>query len=357
MTLNTKFWKDKKVFLTGHTGFKGGWISVFLSYLGAKVLGYSLEAHQQSFFNQVNLKTILNHHIGDIRDLHDLIETEKRFKPDILIHMAAQPLVIESYRDPITTFSTNVIGTANVLELVRRSSSIRSGVIITTDKCYENKNLSRGYREDDPMGGFDPYSSSKGSAELVISSYQRSFFSKEHFIKGSAAVASVRSGNVIGGGDWAEDRLIPDLIRSVGTKEKAKIRNPEATRPWQHVLEPLSGYLMVAEKLYKEGPSAAADCWNFGPKKKDILTVSRVADMFCKAWGENLSWSKESKTVYHEAQNLSLDITKARTTLGWVPKWSLSDAIEKIVEWHKAQMAQKDCFKLSVNQVKEFLNF
>ena len=354
MTQNTKFWKNKKVFLTGHTGFKGGWLSVFLNHLGAEVLGFSLEAEPQSYFNLVNLEPILSHHVGDIRNLSELVEAERNFKPDILIHMAAQPLVLASYKDPITTFSTNIMGTVNVLELVRMSSSIRSGVIITTDKCYENRNISRGYKEDDPMGGHDPYSSSKGSAELIISSYQRSFFGKDQYRKSSASVASVRAGNVIGGGDWAEDRLIPDLLRSIGIKDNVKVRNPNATRPWQHVLEPLSGYLMVAEQLYKKGPSGS-DCWNFGPDKKDIVTVSKVADMFCKAWGDKLSWSRDLRPSYHEEHNLSLDISKAKKTLDWSPKWSLSNAIDKTVEWHKAQMSGKNMLDISVNQIKEFL--
>lgn len=354
MTQDTNFWKNKKVFLTGHTGFKGGWLSILLNHLDAKVLGFSLKAQQQSFFNQVNLGATLNHQIGDIRDLSSLVKAENKFKPEILIHLAAQPLVIESYEDPITTFSTNIMGTVNILELIRMSSSIKSAVIITTDKCYENKNLSRGYKEEDPMGGHDPYSSSKGSAELIISSYQRSFFNKDQYRKGSASVASVRAGNVIGGGDWAEDRLIPDLLRSAETKRKTKVRNPNATRPWQHVLEPLSGYLIVAERLYKEGPSGS-DCWNFGPKQEDIVKVSQVADMFCKAWGENLSWNEDDKPIYHEAHNLSLDITKARETLSWIPKWSLFKAINKVVEWHKAQLTGRDVYDESIKQIKEFL--
>lgn len=354
MLLNKNFWKNKKVFLTGHTGFKGGWLSLFLNHLEAEVYGFSLEPEKDSFFNQVNLGEVVGHNLGDIRDLSSLIEAENRFRPDILIHMAAQSLVIESYKDPINTFSTNVMGTVNILEVIRKSKSLRSGVIITTDKCYENQNLSRGYREDDPMGGFDPYSSSKGSAELVIKSYQRSFLNEETFKEGSASIASVRAGNVIGGGDWAEDRLIPDLLRSVETKRKTKVRNPNATRPWQHVLEPLSGYLIVAEKLYKEGPSGS-DCWNFGPKQEDIVKVSQVADMFCKAWGENLSWNEDNTPIYHEAYNLSLDITKARETLSWVPKWSLFKAINKVVEWHKAQLTGRDVYDMSVKQIKEFL--
>ena len=355
MLLDKNFWKNKKVFLTGHTGFKGGWLSLILNYLEAEVVGYSLEPEKNSFFNQVNLGKVVRHNLGDIRDLTSLNEVEKRFKPDILIHMAAQSLVIESYKDPINTFSTNIMGTVNILETIRMSKSIKTGVIITTDKCYENRNLSRGYREDDPMGGFDPYSSSKGSAELVIKSYQRSFLNEKNFKEGAASIASVRAGNVIGGGDWAEERLIPDLLRSTKTRKKTKIRNPSATRPWQHVLEPLTGYLLVVQKLFEEGPSKA-DNWNFGPNEKDIKPVSYVADLFCDRWGDNLSWIKDDrKNYFHEAELLSLDIEKAKTTLGWDPKWSLDQAITKVVDWHKQPVSEKNLLKMSLSQIEEYL--
>ena len=354
MILKKSFWKGKKVFLTGHTGFKGGWMSIFLSHLGAEVLGFSLKAQKKSFFNQVKLGSFLHHNEGDIRDLSSLRKVEKKFKPEILIHMAAQPLVIESYEDPVTTYSTNVMGTVNILELIRNSSSLKAGVIITTDKCYENRGLSRGYKETDRMGGYDPYSSSKGSAELIINSYQRSFFSKKQNKKGSTCIASVRAGNVIGGGDWAEDRLIPDLVRAAEKREGVKIRNPDAIRPWQHVIEPLLGYLLVAEKLYNKGPSGS-DNWNFGPKRKDLAKVSEVADLFCSYWGDNLSWLKDSSSIYHEADNLSLNIKKARETLGWVPKWTLAYAIKKTVEWHRKKLSSRELFNLSVNQIKEYL--
>ena len=354
MPIDQSFWKNKKVLLTGHTGFKGGWLLVFLETLGAEVLGVSLQAERKSFFNQVGLNKSNQGIVEDIRNFEKMLEIENKYQPDILFHLAAQPLVLESYKDPITTFSTNIMGTVNILELIRLSSSVGSGVIITTDKCYENRDLYRGYKEEDRMGGHDPYSSSKGSAELVISSYQRSFFTKDHFKKGSAAVGSVRAGNVIGGGDWGQDRLIPDLLTSVETKKEVKLRNPMATRPWQHVLEPLYGYLLVAEKLFNQGPSDS-DCWNFGPYSKDVKTVASVADMFCKAWGEGLSWSKDINPIYHEARNLSLDITKAKRTLGWKPRWPLSKAIDKIVEWHKAHLEGRDCLALTRKQIEEFL--
>jgi len=354
MLLDKSFWKNKKILLTGHTGFKGGWLLVFLQSLGANVLGVSLKAEKKSFFTETNLQESSQGLVQDIRDLNKMLEIERTFQPEVLIHLAAQPLVIESYKDPITTFTTNIIGTANILEIIRLSSSIKSGVIITTDKCYENRNLTRGYKEDDPMGGHDPYSSSKGSAELVISSYQRSFFTKEDFNAGSAAIGSVRAGNVIGGGDWGKDRLIPDLVKSAENKSKVKIRNPSATRPWQHVLEPLYGYLLVAEKLFNQGPTGS-DNWNFGPKQEDVRKVSTVADMFCDSWGDDLSWSK-GDPAFHEAANLMLDITKSKETLGWEPRWPLSKAIDKIVDWHKAHLKDQDCLSITKDQIVEFID-
>ena len=355
MNLDKSFWKNKKVLLTGHTGFKGGWLSVLLTHLNAKVFGYSLEAEEQSFFNETNLKSFINHYEGDIRNLDELMEYERAMKPEILIHMAAQPLVIKSYKDPIETFSTNVMGTVNILEAIRRSSSIKSGVIITTDKCYENTNIKRGYRENDPMGGHDPYSSSKGCAELVIASYQKSFFSIEFYKQKGIAIGSVRAGNVIGGGDWSENRLIPDLIRAAISSKIVQVRNPTAIRPWQHVLEPLSGYLLVAQKLFEEGPSGS-DNWNFGPTRQDIKPVSLVADLFCKAWGEGLSWKQEKSFSLHEAEILSLNITKARKTLEWAPKWKLNYAIDKVVDWHRKEIKNKDMIGVTLNQIKEYFD-
>jgi len=355
MNLDRSFWKNKKILLTGHTGFKGGWLSVILTHLDAKVFGYSLEAEKHSFFNRTNLKSLINHYEGDIRNLDEFMEYERATKPEILIHLAAQPLVIKSYKDPIETFSTNVMGTVNILEAIRRSSSIKSGVIITTDKCYENTNIKRGYRENDPMGGHDPYSSSKGAAELVIASYQKSFFSIEFYKQKGIAIGSVRAGNVIGGGDWSENRLIPDLIRAATSNKILQIRNPTATRPWQHVLEPLSGYLLVAQKLFEKGPSGS-DNWNFGPTKQDIKSVSLVADLFCKSWGGGLSWKQEKSFSLHEAESLSLDITKARKTLGWFPKWNINYAIDKVVDWHKKEMQNKDILGTTLNQIIEYFD-
>ena len=354
MQIEKGFWKNKKVLLTGHTGFKGSWLTILLSHLEAHVLGFSLPAEKKSLFNKTKILSLIEHEIGDIRNLDHLIKVEKNFSPDILIHMAAQPLVIRSYEDPIETFSTNVMGTVNVLEVIRQSKTITSGVIITTDKCYENKNLKRGYKETDPMGGYDPYSSSKGSAELIISSYQRSFFSQSNNLR-RPAIAPVRAGNVIGGGDYAKNRLIPDLIRSIGSLKPINIRSPQATRPWQHVLEPLSGYLLVAQKLSLEGPSSSHS-WNFGPRKSDIKPVSYIAELFCQLWGEGLSWVSANNSGYHEAENLSLDISKAKSSLGWKPKWNLEQAVGKVVAWHKADMKKEDLKKISLKQIKEYLS-
>lgn len=355
MGLDQKFWSEKKVLLTGHTGFKGGWLSVLLKYLNAEVAGLSLAPEKESFYNKVDLGSIVTNVTGDIRIYDNLLEVQEGFSPDILIHMAAQPLVIRSYEDPIETYSTNIMGTVNVLELIRGSNTIRSGVIITTDKCYENKNLDRGYTEEDQMGGHDPYSSSKGAAELVISSYQRSFFSKKHFLNGQSSIGSVRAGNVIGGGDYAENRLIPDFIRSIKSKKTIEIRSPSSTRPWQHVLEPLSGYLVVAQKLYEEGPSES-DAWNFGPFQEDIRPVADVADLFCQSWGDGLAWNSGVSGDYHEAKNLSLDIRKAEETLGWIPNWSLNTTIEKVVEWYKAEINGQDCLEMTYSQIEDYLN-
>ncbi|MDG2061388.1 MAG: CDP-glucose 4,6-dehydratase [SAR86 cluster bacterium] len=355
MSFDKDFWRQKKVFITGHTGFKGGWLAALLKYLEADVLGFSLPAEEESFFNKTNIRASLSHNEGDIRNLDDLIELEKNFSPDILLHLAAQPLVIRSYEDPIETYSTNIMGTVNILELIRQSQSIRSGVIITTDKCYENNDLERGYVESDPMGGHDPYSSSKGSAELVISSYQRSFFSQDHYSEHGKAIGSARAGNVVGGGDYAENRLIPDFVRSIATKSSMEIRSPHSTRPWQHVLEPLIGYLMVGQRLFEKGPSSS-DCWNFGPQKDDIRKVSEVADLFCNSWGESLSWVSTDSAKYHEAKNLSLDINKAKETLGWEPKWNLKETIEKVVDWYKEEMSGKDSLDKTFNQISDYLN-
>lgn len=328
---DTDFWRGRRVFLTGHTGFKGAWLSLWLEALGASVRGYALvPPTQPNLFDTVNAGTGVDSVIGDIRDLAILREAMTGFDPEVIIHMAAQPLVRESYRNPVDTYSTNVMGTVNVLECARACPSLRAVVNVTTDKCYENREWLWGYREDEPMGGRDPYSNSKGCSELVTAAYRQSFFST-----GDIAVASARAGNVIGGGDWAADRLVPDALRAFESGQPLTIRNPLATRPWQHVLEPLSGYLTLAEGLWREG-QAHAGGWNFGPPTDSARTVESIVDKLITAWGEGATWTLDEAAHPHEARELSLDISKARSCLGWEPKWDVDSTLARIVRWHKA---------------------
>lgn len=353
--IDPNFWKGKHVFLTGHTGFKGGWLSVWLSSMGAKVFGYALAPNTRpSFFDVVGVADLLEqNHIADIRDLAPVQLAIKQANPDVLIHMAAQPLVRYSYDNPLETFSTNVMGTANVLEAARGIKQLKAIVVVTTDKCYENKEWVWGYRENEPLGGADPYSSSKACAELVTSAYRQSFFSG-NVANSSAALASARAGNVIGGGDWSLDRLIPDALAAFKAGKPLVIRNPLATRPWQHVLEPLSGYLLLAQALCEKG-SAFASAWNFGPRDEGTQTVERVIDQLSAAWGNNQGWQQDAKAQPHEAHLLKLDCSKAHQELGWVPKWSLEQSIEKIVHWHKALEAGNDIKAVSLEQIKQYM--
>lgn len=331
-TVDKAFWKGKKVFLTGHTGFKGSWLSLWLQSIGSEVKGYSLlPPTTPSLFNEARVGSIMNSQIGDIRNLESLKQSMKDFNPDILIHMAAQPLVRHSYADPIETYSTNVMGTVNVLESSRYCKNLKSIVSVTTDKCYENREWPWGYREIEPMGGHDPYSSSKGCAELVSSAYRRSFFTSND----TANIATARAGNVIGGGDWAEDRLVPDILRSFEKSEPVIIRNPLSTRPWQHVLEPLSGYLILAEHLYNNG-NDYAEGWNFGPNDNDCKPVSWILDRMVKNWGSGASWELDKKNNPHEAGYLKLDCSKAADKLNWQPNWNLEHTLKLIVDWHRS---------------------
>jgi len=350
--VDTSFWKGKKVYLTGHTGFKGSWLSLWLQNMGALVKGYSLEANTKTaLFTIANVAEEMESEIGDIRDLEQLTKSMVSFKPDILIHMAAQPLVRLSYKEPVATYTTNVIGTVNVLEAARKCTNLKAIVSVTTDKCYENKERERGYRENEPMGGHDPYSSSKGCAELVTSAYRRSFFSSEN----TASLASARAGNVIGGGDWAEDRLIPDILRAFEKSEPVIIRNPLSTRPWQHVLEPLSGYLVLAQELFLNGDKFA-EGWNFGPKDEDCKPVSWILDQMVTSWGNNASWSLDKNNNPHEAGFLKLDCSKASNGLKWNPKWNLKESLKMIVNWHlnylKGVNMNKECLK----EINKYLN-
>ena len=349
------FWKDKKVFLTGHTGFKGGWLSLWLSSMGAKVTGYALAPNTTpNLYGVCAIDSLIEKsHIADIRDLATLQKAMSESKPDLVIHMAAQPLVRYSYDNPVETYATNVMGTVHLLEAVRAIDSVRATVIVTTDKCYENKEWVWGYRENEPMGGYDPYSNSKGCAELVTSAYRQSYFSG---CDSTNHVASARAGNVIGGGDWSEDRLIPDAIKAFEANMPLMIRNPMATRPWQHVLEPLSGYLILAQALYEQGLSFASG-WNFGPCDEDNRPVQEVVDLLISGWGEAARWEKEGSEQPHEANLLKLDCSKARTQLGWIPKWKLETATQKIVEWQKAYNAKKNMQEVSLVQINNYMSF
>jgi CDP-glucose 4,6-dehydratase len=348
------FWGGKKVFLTGHTGFKGGWLSLWLVSMGAKVTGYALAPDQSpNLFDVLAIDSLIEKsHIADIRDLATLQKAMSEAKPDVVIHMAAQPLVRYSYVNPVETYATNVMGTVHVLESTRTVNTVCATVIVTTDKCYENKEWVWSYRENEPMGGYDPYSNSKGCAELVSSAYRKSYFSGPNSIN---KVASARSGNVIGGGDWSEDRLIPDAIKAFEANKPLMIRNPFATRPWQHVLEPLSGYLILAQALYEQGSSFASG-WNFGPRDEDNRAVQEVIDLFISDWGESARWEKEGSEQPHEANLLSLDCSKARAQLGWISKWNLETATQKIVQWHKAFKAKEDMQEVSLAQINHYMS-
>lgn len=351
------FWNGKRVFLTGHTGFKGGWLSLWLASMGAKVTGYALAPNTiPNFFEVAQVEGDLEKsHIADIRDLEKLQQAMADAKPEIVIHMAAQPLVRYSYINPVETYATNVMGTVHVLESVRTLESVRAVLVVTTDKCYENKEWAWGYREIEPMGGKDPYSNSKGCAELVTSAYRQSYFPPEKFSKHRVAIASARAGNVIGGGDWSEDRLIPDAIKAFEAKEALMIRNPLATRPWQHVLEPLSGYLVLAQVLHQEGTTFDGG-WNFGPRDEDARSVQEVINLLIKNWSSPVSWVQDQNEQPHEAHSLKLDCSKARQYLGWAPKWSLEQAIENITQWQQAFRQQNNMREMSLKQIATYLN-
>ncbi len=349
--VDTNFWKGKKVYLTGHTGFKGSWLSLWLQNMGAIVKGYSLDVNTEpALFIKANVAAGMESEIGDIRDLEQITKSMVSFNPDILIHMAAQPLVRLSYKEPIDTYTTNVIGTVNVLEAARKCINLKAIVAVTTDKCYENKEREEGYKENEPMGGYDPYSSSKGCAELVTSAYRRSFFNLEN----SASLASARAGNVIGGGDWAEDRLIPDIIRAFEKSEPVMIRNPLSTRPWQHVLEPLSGYLILAQELFLNGGNFA-EGWNFGPKDEDCKPVSWILDQLVSNWGNNASWILDKKNIPHEAVFLKLDCSKAANRLKWNPKCNLQSTLKSIVDWHQLYRNGGDMKKQCLKEINTYI--
>ena len=348
VAMNPQFWRNKKVLLTGHTGFKGSWLSLWLQSLGADVLGFSLPPPTDpSLYVLAGVERGMRCVEGDIRDLQHIGKVTREFQPEIVFHLAAQSLVRHSYSDPVGTYATNVLGTAHVLEAAREVSSIRAIVVVTTDKCYENQEDGRAYRETDPLGGFDPYSSSKASAELVTAAYRNSF------LAGRAGVASARAGNVIGGGDWALDRLIPDVVRGVFENHEVLIRNPHSIRPWQHVLEPLQGYLLLAEKLYDD-PSRFSQGWNFGPDESDSVPVALLLEKLGQCWGPGMTWRIDNGQHHHEAKYLRLDSSKARTTLGWRPRWKLDEALEATAQWYKALQLQKNAASFTLEQIRAY---
>lgn len=358
-TMNqSSFWKGKRVLVTGHTGFKGSWLALWLQSLGAEVTGLALSPPSTpSLFEQGRVAEGMTSIEGDIRDLEVVEDAMATYEPEIVFHLAAQALVRPSYQDPVGTYATNVMGTVHVLEAMRRVGTARVGIIVTSDKCYENQESHLwGYREHDPMGGYDPYSNSKGCAELVASAYRRSFFSAQGDGHTPPAIATVRAGNVIGGGDWAEDRLVPDIIRAFQAGQSVHIRCPDAIRPWQHVLEPLRGYLVLAERLWADGESVAGG-WNFGPDDRDARAVRYVVEQMMDLWGNSAAAVLDSESHPHEATYLRLDSSKARALLGWYPQLSLDDALEWTVEWYHGVQNQTDARACTLAQIDRYQCF
>lgn len=355
MVVDSAFWRGKRVFLTGHTGFKGGWMSLWLASMGAKVAGYALQPNTQpNLFEAASVLTTLEqNHFGDICNREELTAAMVGFRPDIVIHMAAQALVRYSYAAPVETYATNVMGTVHVLDAIRQCNTVRAAVMVTSDKCYQNNEWPWGYRENEPMGGYDPYSNSKGCAELVTSAYRQSFFPAERYADHGVAIASGRAGNVIGGGDWSADRLIPDAITAFQKGVPLLIRNPGAIRPWQHALEPVSGYLILAQALVEQGVAFNGG-WNFGPNDTDARSVREVVDLVIEKWGKPARWQQDGAEQPHEANFLKLDCSKAKQHLGWVPSWDLSTAIEATVAWHRGRANGEDMQQVSLAQIQRY---
>lgn len=354
MVADGGFWRGKRVFLTGHTGFKGSWLSLWLQSLGAVLTGFALPPPTRpSLFEAAGVAGGMRSIIGDIRDLPALQLALQEARPEIVIHMAAQPLVRYSYQNPVETYATNVMGTVHLLEAARNSPGIKAVVNITTDKCYENREWVWGYRENEPMGGYDPYSNSKGCAELVSAAYRSSFFNADHYARHGVALATVRAGNVIGGGDWAQDRLLPDILAAFAEGRAARIRNPRAIRPWQHVLEPLRGYLILAERLYGHGASYA-EGWNFGPDDDDAKPVGQIVEQMAALWGGDARWQIDKGEHPHEAGYLKLDCAKAKARLDWRPRWNLDVALAEIVAWHRAYVSGQEMQAFSLAQIARY---
>lgn len=354
--MTPSFWTNKKVLVTGHTGFKGSWLVLVLNQLGAEVFGFALgPPTSPSMYELAMIDDLVHSYIGDIRDFDMMQKVIKEIEPEIVIHMAAQALVKESYRNPIETYSTNVMGTVHLLEACRQSASVKTIVNVTTDKCYENREWHWGYRESEPMGGYDPYSSSKGCSELVTSAYRSSYFGAGDDEQAGIALASARAGNVIGGGDWAEDRLIPDFMRAIAQNEKIKIRSPFAIRPWQHVLEPLSGYLNLTEKLFNDG-SVYAGAWNFGPDDKDAKNVEWITRTLCELWGDSAQFEFDKQPHPHEANYLKLDCSKAKAELSWQPRWDIQTTLETIVKWNKSFLSGENMRNVTEQQIQNYFS-
>jgi CDP-glucose 4,6-dehydratase len=354
VVMNPSFWKEKRVMLTGHTGFKGSWLTLWLHSMGAKVFGYSLPPPTNpSLFEIAQVAKGITSVFEDVRDFSKLQTVFTKYQPEIVFHMAAQPLVRQSYQNPLETYSTNVMGTVHLLEAVRNTPGIKAVVNITTDKCYENQEWIWSYRENEPMGGFDPYSNSKGCSELITAAYRSSFFNADKYCDHGVAVASVRAGNVIGGGDWANDRLIPDILTALASGVNVKIRNPNSIRPWQHVMEPLFGYLNLAEQLFKNGPSFG-EGWNFGPNDEDAKSVGWIVEQMVRLWGGGAKWQLDTGDYPHEAQYLKLDISKSRSRLDWHPNLSLIDALALIVDWSKLRQRGSNMREVTLGQIKAY---
>jgi CDP-glucose 4,6-dehydratase len=351
VSFDPSFWRGRRVFLTGHTGFKGSWLSLWLHELGAQVTGFALPPPTQpSLFEQARVHELLRSRLGDIRDLPALRQALGDAKPEVVFHMAAQSLVRRSYAEPVETFATNVMGTVNVLEAVRATPGVQAVVNVTTDKCYLNREWAWGYRESEPLGGHDPYSSSKACSELVTAAYRASFFVPQG---GAARIATARAGNVIGGGDWAEDRLLPDVLKAFAAGRAVRLRNPGATRPWQHVLEPLRGYLVLAQQLAAHEP-AVDDAWNFGPLDQDVRTVQDVVETLAGQWGHGARWEGDGGSHPHEAGLLKLDISKARSQLGWRPQLPLDKGLQWIVDWKRRCDAGEDPREVTLAQIRAY---
>ncbi len=350
-SINTNFWKNKRVLVTGHTGFKGGWLSLWLSNMGALTFGIGLEpTTTHSLFKEAKVDFHMSHNICDIRNKEELKKIIKKIKPDIIFHLAAQPLVRESYISPVETFETNILGTLNVMEIARHTGSVKVILNVTTDKVYKNNEWLWAYRENEELGGHDPYSCSKSCSELITESYKNSFLSKEGIL-----IATARAGNVIGGGDWATDRLIPDTIFALQNNQPLILRNPKSIRPWQHVLEPLSGYLMLAESLYEQG-SCWEGAWNFGPEEDDSKNVAWISQAIHTLWGSGKSFDYDFKeSSLHEAETLKLCITKAKNKLGWRPQYRIIEALGLTVDWYKAWAKETNITEVTIRQINEYM--